>query len=135
MCVRPLEATRVWSHGAAVWSTRLESAVATLRGHLAGLSPSHMIVRQGTPSGARCEAMGCRRGAACDYLWRCPYKNNHHCEATIRYRMRIGSAITPTKTGSEIFQLPPSMPIAPTITGTGGGFRNRLDLEEGNGSG
>ena len=24
------------------------------------------------------------------------------------------------------------MPIAPTITGTGGGFRNRLDLEEGN---
>lgn len=53
-------------------------------------------------------------------------------EATIRYRMRIGSAITPTKTGSEIFQLPPSMPIAPTITGTGGGFRNRLDLEEGN---
>ena len=37
-----------------------------------------------------------------------------------------------TKTGSEIFQLPPSMPIAPTITGTGGGFRNRLDLEEGN---
>ena len=100
-----------------------------LSGHLAGLSPSHMIVRQGTPSGARCEAMGCRRGAACDYLWRCPYKNNHHCEATIRYRMRIGSAITPTKTGSEIFQLPPSMPIAPTLTGTGGVFRNRLDLE------
>ena len=42
------------------------------------------------------------------------------------------SACCATKTGSEIFQLPPSMPIAPTITGTGGGFRNRLDLEEGN---
>ena len=57
-----------------------------------------------------CQIMGCRKDV-CAHLWRCPYKNNHHCEATIKYRMHKYSE-------SERFALP-ILHTAYTLTGSG----------------
>ena len=79
--------------------------------HLRGLRRSTSIIRQGGTLG-KCEAMGCMRGRICRYLFRCPYENSGHCEATQRRRMNTSSL-----TGSTL-QLP-WMQVMQTFTGSG----------------